>query len=578
MDEISTLHNFYCMAHVLLGFHSYADKNFREQHRKYMDQNIRLGREASGAFLKFKREFPAHRLIRLASNSCGPVGDEKSGVQEKWLAYCRSTGTKSLLQSLLQSYRDNRFNALFETAAQVHRHKQDLFAFLSMLENKNLMLQSVFEDLTDPRARSMVHALAVVYVHITGPYWDLVNSKRVQYLELYIFIQSLADAISRWKEEPMEVLKFRAAQPILPDFPPDTQGPLYSSAMAEPEETFFFCQTLKNALDGILKTILQQLKDFMPGERYGYASAPKELERTTHSSLTNLTCERKFGSLDASQNRRRNATLHYHSTVTALKQHRATLKEYLHSKGDDYRKRLWKTARKGGKFLRNKHRVEEKAEQKIVEKHLKEVHLQFQQKKARMIEKATAARKEEKGKAGAKKGGKQNTAAKKALATAKRRLAAKAALDNHPPEVAEVVRPKENDWIGVAYKNGCQEIQAVWIKAPKDSEAVVVKPVSPRSIEVDTSNGRRKQNRRHLNQRRSSWMPTPRVNPAIPATLPSGAENRILLDFNPELDVLQQPVTADKSAPLPLVKTQNNPTVVITRSGRVVKPPEKMDL
>ncbi|KAL8578694.1 hypothetical protein ACOMHN_045682 [Nucella lapillus] len=73
-------------------------------------------------------------------------------------------------------------------------------------------------------------------------------------------------------------------------------------------------------------------------------------------------------------------------------------------------------------------------------------------------------------------------------------------------------------------------------------------------------------------------MPTPRVNPAITATLPSGAENRILLDFNHELDVLQQPVTADKSAPLPLVKTQNNPTVVITRSGRVVKPPEKMDL
>ncbi|KAL8604613.1 hypothetical protein ACOMHN_013393 [Nucella lapillus] len=166
-----------------------------------------------------------------------------------------------------------------------------------------------------------------------------------------------------------------------------------------------------------------------------------------HSSLTNWTCERKFGSLDASQSRRRNATLHYHSTVTALKQHRATLKEYLHSKGDDYRK----TARKGGKFLRNKHRAEEKAEQKVVEKHLKEVHLQFQQKKARMIEKATAARKAEKGKAGAKKCGKQNTAAKKALATAKRRLAAKAALDSHPPEV---IRPKEDDWIGVAYENG----------------------------------------------------------------------------------------------------------------------------
>ena len=157
--EISTIHSFYCMAHVLLGFHSYTEKNFRALHQEYSNNGIVLGREvSSGAFARFKREYPAKRLVRLVSNSCGPVGDEKSGVREKWLAYCRHSGIKSLLQS----YRDNRFNALFETAAQVHLHKQDLLTFFGLLDEKNLMLQSVYQDLSDPRIRSMVHAIAVV--------------------------------------------------------------------------------------------------------------------------------------------------------------------------------------------------------------------------------------------------------------------------------------------------------------------------------------------------------------------------------------------------------------------------------
>ena len=53
----------------------------------------------------------------------------------------------------------------------------------------------------------MLHAVAVVYVLVTGPYWDLVSSKHIPYLQLYRYIQPLADAVSRWKDQPLELLK-----------------------------------------------------------------------------------------------------------------------------------------------------------------------------------------------------------------------------------------------------------------------------------------------------------------------------------------------------------------------------------
>ena len=129
----------------------------------------------------------------------------------------------------------------------------------------------------------------------------------------------------------------------------------------------FFKETLLSISHGMRTCINTQLKDFLLGGRYGSESQPEEVRKTTGSGLNNLTFERYFGSLDASQNGRRHATLHFHSTLVMLKKHRNRLKEWLLTKKPEQREFLWSSARRGGRFLRKKHRDEEKRQLEMEE-------------------------------------------------------------------------------------------------------------------------------------------------------------------------------------------------------------------
>ncbi|KAK7502607.1 hypothetical protein BaRGS_00006182 [Batillaria attramentaria] len=154
---------------------------------QYQEAPTELGRESVGVYRRFGKEFPAKRCARLAAGLFGPVGDEKSGCRHLWRAHCRTTGIKSLTGS----YKDNRFNCLFDTCAQVFCHRQDILQFGCKISKQNLMLRSVLLDLGDARVRSMVHALALALVLITGPFWVLIHSKAVSYLELGAHVQRL---------------------------------------------------------------------------------------------------------------------------------------------------------------------------------------------------------------------------------------------------------------------------------------------------------------------------------------------------------------------------------------------------
>jgi hypothetical protein len=50
----------------------------------------------------------------------GPVGYHL-GLRDKWEAYCKLSGIKSTIGN----YKDNRFNALFQAAAEVFTHIKD---------------------------------------------------------------------------------------------------------------------------------------------------------------------------------------------------------------------------------------------------------------------------------------------------------------------------------------------------------------------------------------------------------------------------------------------------------------------
>ena len=149
------------------------------------------------------------------------MGNEKSGVRDKWLAFCRT----QLKKNLVQFYKDNRFNAVFECSAGIHLHREDIVTFMGMLETLNLKIQSVHEDLKDPRVFSMVQAFAVTYVKVTGPYWDMCTSQQINYLTLGQYIQPLANSVEHWLVFPEDILKMDD-KPVFCEFPPNADSPL----------------------------------------------------------------------------------------------------------------------------------------------------------------------------------------------------------------------------------------------------------------------------------------------------------------------------------------------------------------
>ena len=92
---------------------------------------------------------------------------------------------------MIGNYRDNRFNALFQTAAEVFHHRNDFIAVLEYVLKPNLKLKSVVADLKSEIIMTLVQYLGVIYLRITGPYWNLVTSAEVPYLELYKEITAL---------------------------------------------------------------------------------------------------------------------------------------------------------------------------------------------------------------------------------------------------------------------------------------------------------------------------------------------------------------------------------------------------
>ena len=109
---------------------------------KITKDNGPIGRDALPAF-KFwsKKELVIERVLR-ASDIFGPVGDHH-GVRDRWEAHCANLGIKYIIGN----YRDNRFNALFETVAEIYLHKTDFLKVLDTVETPNLKIKSVIEDL-----------------------------------------------------------------------------------------------------------------------------------------------------------------------------------------------------------------------------------------------------------------------------------------------------------------------------------------------------------------------------------------------------------------------------------------------
>lgn len=359
IGQDTIVHFLYCNAHFLLGLSRSCEERLRQVERELAQQEQpqkKMGRDQFTKFIMFSKssEAATSRLIRTASDLVGPRGDEKNGCRQDWLAFCEEEGIKSRMTS----YRSNRFNCYFEGAAAIVHHHADLCSFVSSLDHPNLKIESVAADLDDPRLMALICAIALVFVRVTGPYWELLQSN-VKYSQLYTYIQLLLERMDTWKDDPTSFLD--------PDYVGIFHGEFEISGdkAALKESAYNFASQHKEAVQkattklmpDMLIVLRRQLGDFLEGGIYGGPPAvvPAELE---HCPLTNLLGENIFGDLDYDMSKCRNSSVHQRSSTSMLSHNKTA--QWLGNKTDAETENLLAFARKKGKALRKQHREQEK--------------------------------------------------------------------------------------------------------------------------------------------------------------------------------------------------------------------------
>ena len=363
-QQAQVVHNFYCMAHALLGFHSYSKKQLSEQQKQMKKDGVVLGRDVMPVYGRFGDQLAAERLPMHVSAIVGPMGDERNGVQDKWTAYCKDHHIKSQIPT----YKDNRFNALFDTSAAVVTHHADLVDFVTKIKaagNKNLKVASALLDLQDANVMAIEVALGITFVTITGPFWAMVLDLSIHYLNLHNYIQPLHTKVQYWLDHPHDILS--QGNIIFPDFPPKKDHPMVRQITGLQMNNETFDNAVKAVMLGIKLCCEKQLADFLTG---GIYAVPKLTQHacTANSGVTNLVCERHFGTLDASQQRRRHAKLHYHSSILLLKSNRRKFFEWLRTSNS--KEMLWRSARREGMRLRRQHQLLEDEQMAVISSEL----------------------------------------------------------------------------------------------------------------------------------------------------------------------------------------------------------------
>ena len=112
----------------------------------------------------------------------------------EWLAYCE----EKEVRSRMTSYRSNRFNSFFEGAAVIIHHRRTLLSFFRSRGHSNLKMQSVEANLADNRLLAFVAAVALLYIYLTEPCWELLQSK-VKCVKLYHYINPMMACIERYE-------------------------------------------------------------------------------------------------------------------------------------------------------------------------------------------------------------------------------------------------------------------------------------------------------------------------------------------------------------------------------------------
>ena len=342
--EISFLH---CNAHFLLRFSDSCEKAFKKIEAEIRESsNEPIGRDKHPQFSRFASdgETCVSRLIRTLCDVLGPRGDQKNGRRVEWKEFCPD--------SKITSFKGNRFNCFFESAAAIVHHYKRIRTFFTsgvLAEKPNMKIESVGLDTADKNLISCICALAFFYLKVSGPYWALVTSS-VPNEQFCRQIQGMHSKFVTWAESDeafhSEIFDcdftcvFDSKFSLL-------SSPFYASVHAfiqsDSCDLNLVIRCLKVMSEECILVTVRQLGSFIDGSFIPSESQLADILK--NCPFTNLIGESSFGDLDYDIKKRPNCS-NLQRTAQHCVRRNKTASVYLNSKSKTDRALLFSTARK----------------------------------------------------------------------------------------------------------------------------------------------------------------------------------------------------------------------------------------
>ncbi|XP_003729015.2 uncharacterized protein LOC100888157 [Strongylocentrotus purpuratus] len=281
--EIGDMGNYFCKMHLFVNFATEADKVLKINEADV----IAAGKNQ----FAFGTESGAARLIRTSAKALTQRGCDMSGMAANWMTYLEEQNIKNHLIS----YRANRFNVLFYSAAATYYHRRHIFDFISTLPDPNNLLKAVQYDVQQTIYLAQIRALGIIDKVITGPFWRLVE-RTDNILQLNNPLAIMQNKLKSWANDASPILN----KEVLFENIEIHKDVMYEALFAESEDTDFTTYTqvaLEMVLTGMLLILERQAKDQLEGGKF-FAPSANLLKSAQNVPTTNNVSERDFAVLD----------------------------------------------------------------------------------------------------------------------------------------------------------------------------------------------------------------------------------------------------------------------------------------
>ena len=186
-DQLTSMNNFFCGLHYLVGLADSADEVLKKwEMQSSSSVNARLD-SSSGT----------QRLVRTACKAFHHRGSQQCGSSLLFRTYLKKEG---IAQLPLAHFVGNRFNILFYDAAGVYYLRNHMQKFIESVHGMeaNRLLQAVLNDLKSPLYIAGCRALGLIDKVVTGPLWRKIQDSLTSVLDMGPVYCELVEKFDSW--------------------------------------------------------------------------------------------------------------------------------------------------------------------------------------------------------------------------------------------------------------------------------------------------------------------------------------------------------------------------------------------